>query len=100
MDKVNTAVILFAELEVSDSTISVAQTEPEAVLIKIFPVAPDAVGSDESEETARSTYAVVASLVELSFEFCVTPIDPVGNVGDPVNVGEFKGDFKASALST
>ena len=100
LDKVKTAVLPFDEIEVSDSTISVAHTEPDEVLIRIFPVAPDDVGRDDRVETARSTYAVVARLVELSFTFCVTPLDPVGIVGVPVNVGEFKGAFKASALST
>ncbi len=74
---------------------------------------------------ALSTYAVVANLVELSLADCVTPealeitasiFDltkavvaswfvfvpkvAVGPSGIPVNVGEAKGAFVASALST
>ncbi len=73
LDKVKTAVLPLDVLAVSDSTISVAQTEPVEVLINMFPIAPDDAGKDDIVETARSTYAVVASLVELSFTFCVTP---------------------------
>ena len=57
-----------------------------------FVIDPDASAS------ALATYAVVASLVLLSFKAWVTPVVPVGKTTSPVNVGDAKSAFRSSAV--
>ena len=64
-----------------------------------FPFA-DALASMTPPAVASWTKAVVANLVELSVEVCVLAVVPVGKDGVPVNVGEFKGAFRANELVT
>ena len=41
---------------------------------------------------------MVANLVLLSFNVCVTPVAPIGNTGKPVKVGDAKLAFKSKAV--
>ena len=64
------------------------------------PSPTDAVTFSNPAPTAASTYAVVATAVELSAADCVVAIVPVGKVGVPVNVGESSGALSQRLVET
>ncbi len=84
-------------------TTGIDAVPPKSPANKILPLlvvvasATEFVMVPEASAIAFATYAVVASLVLLSFKACVTPVVPVGKTTSPVNVGEAKFAFKSSA---
>ena len=67
-------------------------------LVVVVASATELVMEPEASAKALATYAVVANLVLLSFNACVTPVAPVGKTGSPVKVGEAKFAFKSNAV--
>ena len=84
-------------------TIGIEAVPPKSPASKILPLlvvvasATEFVMVPDASAMAFATYAVVASLVLLSFKAWVTPVVPVGKTTSPVNVGDAKFAFKSSA---